>query len=291
MLKTITKYLFGASIILLATACQEETEQKEAQQESSPKEVKIVSLSGSLTEIIYTLGLGDKIVGVDVTSTFPNEVHQLPKLGHVSSLKAEGLISLSPTHILVEEGALSKDLIDQLTPAGIEVLSFTREYTVDGTKELIKNVALAFNKELPDSILQTIDTSLNQVVSISPAPKVLFIYGRSSGSLMVAGENTSMQKIIELSGGMNAVSGFEDFKPLSNEVLISSNPDYILLFNSAEQSLNGIEGIMEIPGIMETTAGKNKNFIFLDGQLISGFGPRIGEAALLLNEKLNVSNE
>jgi iron complex transport system substrate-binding protein len=101
--------------------------------------------------------------------------------------------------------------------------------------------------------------------------------------MMVAGENTPMEKMMVLAGGQNAVKGFENFKPLTPEGLISANPDYILLFTSGLESLGGKEGILKIEGIEKTKAGQQKNIIALDGALLSGFGPRVGEAVLELN--------
>lgn len=293
MKNTLSTLLFIPLACFLFGACQGDVNDTTNQVEDvqPTKEYKLISLNGSLTEILYSIGMEKHIIGVDVTSTFPKEVESLPKVGHISSLQAEGLIALGATHIVCEAGALKKELHQQLTSTGIEIVEFERDISVDGTKQLIRDVADFFNKEVPQAMFNYIDESLRQISPISPPPTVLFIYGRSAGNLMVAGENTPLEKIIELSGAVNAVTGFEDFKPLSNEVLISANPDYILMFDSAPSSLNGLEGILEIPGIKETTAGKNKNFIFLDGQLLSGFGPRVGEAARTLNGKYSNSNE
>lgn len=93
--------------------------------------------------------------------------------------------------------------------------------------------------------------------------------------------------MIELAGAENAVSGFSDFKPLTAEALVAANPDVILLFDSGLESLSGATGMMGVPGVAETQAGKNQAFISMDGQLLSGFGPRVGEAARLLNERLH----
>ena len=104
--------------------------------------------------------------------------------------------------------------------------------------------------------------------------------------LMVSGTNTPEDKIIALAGGKNAVTGFEDFKPLTPEALIQGNPDVILMYDSGIGSVGGPAGVLKIPGVDKTNAGKNKKIITMDGGLVHSFGPRLGEAAAQLNALL-----
>ncbi|RYE25552.1 MAG: hemin ABC transporter substrate-binding protein, partial [Sphingobacteriales bacterium] len=122
---------------------------------------------------------------------------------------------------------------------------------------------------------------------LTKQPNVLFIYARGAGTLMVAGDHTYPNSMIKLSGGKNAITGFEDFKPLTAEALVAANPDVILMFDSGLQSLGGADGLMQIPGLAQTNAGKKKQVIEMDGQYLTGFGPRTGEAIATLSKKLN----
>ena len=88
-----------------------------------------------------------------------------------------------------------------------------------------------------------------------------------------------------MAGGKNAVSGFDDFKPLTSEALVAANPDVILMFSSGMESLDGMEGTLSIPGMKEVNAGKNKQIITMDGQYLAGFGPRVGQAVKELNQR------
>src|SRR5690606_3623027 len=118
-------------------------------------------------------------------------------------------------------------------------------------------------------------------------PSVLFIYARGTGTMMVAGEDSQVESVIKLAGGKNAVSGFKDFKPLTAESLVKANPDIILLFDSGYESLGGYSGLLNVPGIQETKAGANKNFVAMDGQFLTGFGPRLGQAVTELAVKIH----
>jgi iron complex transport system substrate-binding protein len=114
----------------------------------------------------------------------------------------------------------------------------------------------------------------------------LFIYARGAGTMLVSGTGTSLDAIIRLAGAQNAVSGFSDFKPLSAESLVAADPDVILMFSSGLQSMGGIEGLLKVPGIVQTTAGKNKKIITMDGELLSGFGLRLPQAVRELHDKI-----
>jgi len=83
-----------------------------------------------------------------------------------------------------------------------------------------------------------------------------------------------------------AVTGIEGYKPLNTEALIASNPDYLLMFESGVKSLGGVEGVLKVPGVDQTTAGKKKQVIAMDGIKLSNFGPRLGEAVKELAEAL-----
>ena len=108
---------------------------------------------------------------------------------------------------------------------------------------------------------------------------------------MVAGKNTSLQEMIDLAGGHNVDLVFEDFKSLTPDAMVTANPDAILMFSTGKESLEESVGLMAMPGVAQTTAGKNNQFISMEGLLLSGFGPRVGEAAVELNEKLKAIAE
>ncbi|MFA7445439.1 MAG: ABC transporter substrate-binding protein [Flavobacteriaceae bacterium] len=249
---------------------------------------RIISLNGAITEIVCALGHQDKLVGVDVTSTYPKDVKTKAKdLGHVRSVSVENIIALKPQLVLATQTDLSPELVNRLKQAKIDVVTFNHDFSVEGVKKLIEQVAGALAEGGYKKLFTKIDTDFAKVRNLKNKPKVLFIYARGAGTLMVAGKNTPMEKIIALAGGVNAVNDFEDFKPLTPESLLQADPDYILLFTSGLQSLGGVNGILDVNGISKTRAGKNKKIIAMDGQLLSGFGPRVGEAAQELNQLLS----
>lgn len=249
---------------------------------------RIVSLDGTVSEIIYELGLESRLVGVDVTSTYPASLEKLPRVGHNRNIGAEGVLAQRPTLVLTTEKAgVKSPVLDQLRKAGVEVVVYKQEFSAAGAKQLIRDVANTCR--VPgkgESLIRRMETDLAKVKQVSGQPRVLFIYARGAGTMFVAGSATPVETMIELVGGQNAATGFTDFKPLTAEALVVANPDVILLFDSGLESLSGPGGLLGIPGIAQTNAGKNKRFITMEGHLLTGFTPRLGKALAELVTKI-----
>jgi iron complex transport system substrate-binding protein len=273
---------------LSLTACNNNTEQAKETTGQNSDSMRIVSLSGTTTEILSALGMEQKIVGVDVTSTYPASIQKLPKVGHNRNMSAEAIIALDPSLVVGITENTKPELVQQLRSANIKVQLYDLQSTPEGAKNLVRSVADSMGVTAKaEPICQKIDEDLKGQVTVAKQPKVLFIYARGAGTMMVAGDHTYPNAMIGLSGGKNAVTGFEDFKPLTPEALVAANPDVILMFDSGLQSLGGADGLMQIPGMAQTNAGKNKQVIEMDGQFLTGFGPRTGEAIATLSKKLN----
>lgn len=250
---------------------------------------KIVSINGSISEIIVEFGLENDLVGVDATSTFPESLKDKVQIGNAHHMNLEQIIALQPTVVLsLEERGLKPEQAEQLRQAGIKVNFYNLESKPESTENLILELGKEFSKEKEaEALIETLHNDLKNIPTIDPNTKVLFIYARGAGAVQAAGDKTAMTEMIKLAGAKSATEGqFEGFKALTPEALLDANPDYILLFNTGFESLNGEAGLMEIPGMNKTTAGKNKRFITMDGQYLSGFGPRVGKAAIDLANAL-----
>ncbi|SDL61466.1 heme/hemin ABC transporter substrate-binding protein [Chryseobacterium taihuense] len=288
------KLILTVSFLAMIYSCKKEV-QKPVENEISvssetPKSnQKIVSLSGGITEIVSALGHEKEIVGTDVTSTYPETLKATAKdLGHVRSMTVEPIMAVNPTMILASDKDINPELLGKIKSSGIKTELFNQEYSVNGTKKLIEQVAKALGNSDYQKLNDKIDADLQQIQPIAKKPKVLFIYSRGN-MMMVSGKNTPMASLIEIAGGENAVNDFEDFKPLTPEAVVKANPDVLFFFSSGLQGAGGNEGVLKMPGVSQTNAGKNKKIIAMDGGLVSSFGPRLGEAAVALN-KLLVEN-
>jgi len=285
------KFILAASVLVAVYSCKKETgtKQENAAETTSetPKSThKIVTLNGGITEIVAALGHEKEIVGTDVTSTYPESLKATAKdLGHIRSMTIEPIMAIKPSLILASDKDINPELMGKIKSSGIQAEVFRQEFTVDGTKKLIADVAKAIGSADYQKLNDKIDADLKQVQPIAKKPKVLFIYARGN-MLMVSGKNTPMDALIGLAGGQNAVMDFEDFKPLTPEAVVKANPDVLFFFSSGLEGAGGNEGALKMPGVAQTNAGKNKKIIAMDGGLVSSFGPRLGEAAVGLNKLL-----
>ena len=279
-------FLFVAATVTLWSSVNANATTPEATNTS-----RIVTLSGAITEIVFALGAGSQVVGVDASSSHPSTVNQLAKVSYHRRLSAEGVLSLAPTLVIATTEAGPPAAIEHLRSAGVELLIVPHEPTVESALTKIERIASALDaSKAGDKLIAQIGEQLDLARSSHPADnakiKVLFIYARGQGTLNVAGRATGADTIIELAGGVNAVEGYNNYKPLTSEGAIAAAPDVILLMDKGLESIGGPEALWQLPGLALTPAGRQKRVISLDGLLLLGFGPRLGQAALALNQAL-----
>jgi len=284
------KFFTVLALAIVVASCNKKEENKTTTTETDTvateiKTDRIVSLNGAVTETLASLDVAGNIVGRDVTSTYPADL-KATDLGHVRSITAESILALQPSVVFGTTKDVNPNLNEQLKKANIPLVLIDQEYSIDGSKKLITAVATKLKKDNYQPLLDNISNKMATVKTFDKKPKVLFIYARGAGNLMVAGSGTPLHSMIELAGAENAAAALTDFKPLTPEALLTTNPDVILMFDKGLQSLGGVDGLLKIEGIATTNAGKNKKVVTMDGQYLSGFGPRVGDAVVELHNKL-----
>ncbi|MEG1376687.1 MAG: ABC transporter substrate-binding protein [Myroides sp.] len=284
------KFFSVLALAIVVASCNKKEENKTTTTETDTvateiKTDRIVSLNGAVTETLASLDVAGNIVGRDVTSTYPADL-KATDLGHVRSITAESILALQPSVVFGTTKDVNPNLNEQLKKANIPLVLIDQEYSIDGSKKLITEVATKLKKDNYQPLLDNISNKMANVKAFDKKPKVLFIYARGAGNLMVAGSGTPLHSMIELAGAENAAAALTDFKPLTPEALLTTNPDVILMFDKGLQSLGGVDGLLKIEGIATTNAGKNKKVVTMDGQYLSGFGPRVGDAVVELHNKL-----
>ena len=284
--KDCLKFICAALVIFGLTSCKNQTANT-AEQEAPVPARRIVSLAGSLSEVLADLGLAEELVGVDVTTTYPESLQNLPRIGHVRNLSVEGVLSLQPTVLVGFEEELALSSRQQLETAGVELILVQREYSPEGVIALFEELGERMARvEAADAAIKRFRRELETAGRLSQSSRGLFIYARGAGTLMVAGTNSAADAMLELIGADNAVASFEGFKPLTAEAVASANPDFIFMFDSGLESMGGVNGILEVPGVSLTTAGQQGRIITMDGQLLLGFGPRLPQAMTELTQKI-----
>jgi iron complex transport system substrate-binding protein len=277
MIRRISLFLFG--IILLGCA--------EKKPEAVKEQLKIITAGGTVTEVVNELGFGDDIIATDITSTYPAKMQELPSIGYRNQIKAEGILALGPDLVLAEEGYMSEDVVKQLEAAGLRIKFFEKPKDISGTYKIVSEIAQYLEvpekgNEIKASIEADMKELENYLQSQSAKPSMAFVMARGMEMVFVAGEETFAESMGNMAGINYVGKGFKEFIPLTPEALVSMNPDFLLFFDSGIQSIGGIEAVKNIRGIENTTAFKQNQIISLDGQYLSGFGPRVGKAALEL---------
>lgn len=244
---------------------------------------RIVPLNGDIAEIVWTLGLGDNIVGVDATATYPESFEELPQIGFARQLSAEGILSLEPTLVIGDTTAGPVNVLDQIRSAGVTVVIIESYTDFEAPFEKITDVAAALGvvdagEALKAKVRAEIDAAIALGESAETTPRVLFLYIRGTSTQLIGGEGSGADALIELAGGVDAgtEAGVQGFMPITAESIVTAAPDVILVMTGGLESIGGVEGLLQIPGIAETPAGENGHIISFDDQYLLGLGPRIG---------------
>lgn len=249
---------------------------------------RIVSLTGDITEIIFELGLGDSVVAVDITTTYPPEANELKRsgnnVGFGQALAAESVLRYEPTLVLGDESIQPTETIEQLRNAGIPVIILKYQTTLPGVEAKIQQVAeilgvVAAGEELAGRVGSEIAAAQTRIVQSAAKLRVAYLYTRGPSILLLFGTGIPTQAMIEGAGAIDVGAALgEGAIPLTPEALIAAAPDVIVLPESGLDGLGGIDVLLEIPGIAETPAGQNRAFLAYEEAYFFNLGPRVGMA-------------
>lgn len=245
---------------------------------------RIVTVAGNVSETVFALGAGDRVVAVDASSVFPPAAQQLPKVGYYRNINAEGILSMSPDLVIATDSAGPPPVIAQIRGAGIPIAILDSAQSFEGAQNRVTQIATLLDKTAEgEALTAAMAEQLSTMKKPSAPPKVLFIYARGAGTQNVAGTDTAAHAMIELAGGVNAVTEYTGYKPMNAEAIITASPDYILFTARGLESIGGVDAAAALNGIAQTPAGMNKKIIAIDDLMLLGFGPRTAEGAIELS--------
>lgn len=246
---------------------------------------RIVSLNGDITEIISALGLGDQLVAVDVTTTYPPETDALPRVGFGQQLAPEGVLAFEPTVVIGDTQIAPSEAIEQIRSAGVPVVILDVQTTLDGVETKIEQIAEVLG--VPDSGASLAADVNNQIASaveaagaVDTPPRVAYLYVRGPQQVFLFGKGMVTNALIEGAGAIDAAAetGVFGAVPLTPEALVAAAPDIIVAPSAGVDALGGVDAITQLPGVSETPAGANGAFLVYDDGFFLNFGPRTGEA-------------
>lgn len=252
---------------------------------------RVITLGGSITEIAVALGAEDRLIARDTTSTYPPSVTSLPDVGYFRALSPEGILALAPDLILSEDGAGPPEALGVLQSAGIPFITTGKDTTPDGLIAKIETVAQALDlpekgKALATETAEGLARAKARAAKVQDPRRVLFLLSLQGGRIMAGGQGSSAESIIALAGGINAASGFQGYKQITDEAVIAAAPDVILMMDREGDLAIGNAEVLAHPALSQTPAARNGAILRMDGLLLLGFGPRTPQAAADLHALL-----
>lgn len=245
---------------------------------------RLVSVHGSLTEVIYLLGAQDQLVGTDTTSTHPEAAAHTPKVGYLRQLSAEGLLALRPQAVLGTDEAGPPIVLHQLAQAGVPLRLVQVHHRFQDVLDKVQLVGAVTQRaaaaQALSAQLQTQWEATHRRVqrgaahAAHAAPRVLFIMAHG-GAPMTAGSGTAAQAVIELVGARNALEGVRGFRAMNAESVAQARPDWVLTTHESVAACGGLARFWEQPGLAQTPAGRRQRLVSLDAMALLGFGPRL----------------
>lgn len=249
---------------------------------------RIVSIAPSATEIVFALGLGDKVVAVSDVCDYPYNFSAWVAAGNITSIvfskpSVEAIVSLDPD-LVIATGGVQAETASTLRNLGYKVLILDPT-SVDGVLrniELVGNATgkIAEAKALVASINSRIEAVVNKVAISAYKPKVYYEVWYDSTSLWTAGAKAWQNELIQKAGGVNLFADQQDdYFQSSAEAVIKRNPDVILLPKEGMgiQFWGTIDDVKARPGWSSISAVQNNRFCLVDSSTIARPGPRVAD--------------
>ncbi|MEV6135737.1 ABC transporter substrate-binding protein [Nocardia sp. NPDC051990] len=247
---------------------------------------------GTLAQTVWALGMGAKLVGRSTAAGFP-AVANLPIVtGGSGSLNVESVLALRPSVFLTDSTSAAPQVREQLRAAGVTVVYFDPQRTMDGVVPQIEAVAAALG--VPDRGQALAQRTRDEIAAASAAvPKpdkpltIAFLYLRSTAITMLAGPGSGADALIAALGARDAgtAAGLtEPFVATTSEAMIAAAPDVLLVMSDGLKSVGGVDGLEKVPGIAQTPAGRNKRVVDMADSVVLSFGPNTGRVIAALSE-------
>lgn len=247
---------------------------------------RVVTIGAAVTETVFALGEGERVVAVDLSSTYPPEVERLPQVGYIRNLSPEGVLASRPD-LVIASGVLGPPAAQEaLRRVSVPVLWCPEPGTVAALETTVRAIGQRLDrKEKAEEILAGIQASIAEAAQASEQwperPRVLFFLQPPGANRagMVAGSGTAAEGLIQLAGGLNAAEDFSGYQPMGAEAIFAVGPDIILIGESEEHGAGpgALDELRGHPVLAHLSAVKEGRMHMVALEDLA-FGPRLGEA-------------
>ena len=244
-------------------------------------DARIVALANGAAELIAAMGYQENLVGRDIASS-TTELTDVPIVTSGHQVIPETIIALQPTLVIIDDATGPSSAIAKLRAAGIRIVNVSQSWNLGELVSKIEQIGAALGApqsaaRLNNLLTESISGTLVEASATSKKLKIAFLYLRGTSSIyLVGGKGSGADYLIEATGAVDvgAEKLSKPFTPLTAETMAQLNPDLILVMIGGLESVGGVSGLVELPGIAQTPAGKNLQVVAVDDSLLLSFGPR-----------------
>lgn len=249
---------------------------------------RVISVGGTVTEIVYALGEEERLVADDASSLYPEAATRLPRVGYYRNLSLEGVLSTEPDLVIASENAGPPEVFARLHDMGVRTVRVSDHPGVESLMERVGQVSAALEVPAAGEALQArIRESLESVAGTPALQRRAVVVLHRGGPLMSAGADTSANALLELAGLENVAATYRGYRPLSPEAMVALAPELIITTTLSAESAGGLAAFAAQPGVAATPAARAGRVIAVDDLLLLGMGPRVAEAVARLREASN----
>jgi iron complex transport system substrate-binding protein len=242
-----------------------------------PQVQRVIALANGSAEIISGMGYKNILIGRDIASSDPAlKSVEIVTSGH--QIIPEKILSLSPDLVLIDDSSGPQSALTALENAGIKMVLISQAWTLVDIDKKISEVAAAIGTvETGRDFTKALAAVGNQVTSISTGTRIAFLYLRGASSIyLIGGKGSGADSLISAIGAtdVGAQTLANPFNPMTSEALARLNPDVFIVMSKGLESVGGVDGLLALPGISQSVAGKNRAIVSVDDSLLLSFGPR-----------------
>ena len=244
---------------------------------------RIISLAPSNTEILYALGLEDRVVAVTDYCDYPPETVDKPTVGGFSTVNIEKVIAMNPDLILAAP-ANTEEIIDRLRSLGLTVVTLDPQAIEDVLHEIELLGRVTGNEAEASALVGELRARIDAVAAgtgnLTERPSVAHVIWYDP--LWVSGRDTFQDEVITLAGGTNAFGSLEGWSIVSLEEFITTDPDCILVSSGSGMGQEGYDAVYNYianePRLQNLDAVREGRVYVIDADVVSRGGPRIVDA-------------
>jgi iron complex transport system substrate-binding protein len=251
---------------------------------------RVVALANGSAEIIASLGHLDILIGRDVASDVASlESVEVVTSGH--QIVAEKILSLNPDLVIIDALSGPSAALAAIEKAGIRIVKISEAWKLDEIDRKVSEIAQAIGAiDDGKNLIAALQGSKSAVTQIPVGKTIAFLYLRGGSAIyLIGGKGSGTDSLIAAIGGVDAgAQKFDNpFTPMTAEAIATLNPDLFLVMSKGLESVGGIDGLVELPGIAQTQAGKKRAIVAVDDSLLLSFGPRTYSLLVALSQSVD----